>query len=137
MSDNELLEKAITLFREKFKSEPEVAAFAPGRANFIGEHTDYNDGFVLPFALPYKTIFVAGKSSTRNSTVISSAKPDQPVVFQIDANLTKGSPDWANYVKGVIAQYLKELIPLRAAINGIIVSTVPIGSGLSSSAALE
>lgn len=131
-----MLEKAKDLFVIKFGIKPELATFAPGRANLIGEHTDYNDGFVLPFALPYKTIFVAGRSRSEFTTIFSTAIPDAGVTFKIDKNLCVGEPSWANYVKGTIYQYLEDL-PIGVAFNAVIISDVQLGSGLSSSAALE
>ena len=62
MEKDHLLATAVYLFRDQFGSDPSVAAFAPGRVNLIGEHTDYNDGFVLPFALPYRTVIVGAKA---------------------------------------------------------------------------
>lgn len=131
-----MLAEASELFEIKFGVKPEIACFAPGRANLIGEHTDYNDGFVLPFALPYKTIIVAGRSKSEFTTVFSTAMPDSGVTFKIDQTLCKSEPSWANYVKGTIFQYLDDL-PEGASFNAVIISDVPLGSGLSSSAALE
>jgi galactokinase len=133
--DHHILQ-AIRLFRQTFRDEPEVAVFAPGRANLIGEHTDYNEGFVLPFALPNKTIIVAAKTSGPKSTLVSGEFLQERVEFVIDQNLSKGTPTWANYVKGTIFQYLKDL-PAGAAFNAAIMSDVPLGGGLSSSASLE
>ena len=62
------VETAIAEYRRSFGSDPEAAAFGPGRVNLIGEHTDYNDGFVLPFALPYRTVVVGGRSNTGGTT---------------------------------------------------------------------
>lgn len=135
-STEEMLAEAVALFREKYSSDPAVAAFAPGRANLIGEHTDYNDGFVLPFALPYKTIIVAAKSNDEETRICSTLVPDAPVSFKIDKDLSKGKPSWANYVKGTVYQYIEDL-PKGCGFNAVIVSNVPLGSGLSSSAALE
>lgn len=132
-----LLVEAVTIFRQKFLANPEVAVFAPGRANLIGEHTDYNEGFVLPFALPYKTIIVACKSSAKDCAVYSTAIDDMPAIFRADKSLDQGEPGWANYVKGVVFQYLDDLPRDGCAFNAVIVSNVPLGSGLSSSAALE
>lgn len=131
-----LLAQALSLFRAKYHCDPEVCAIAPGRANFIGEHTDYNEGFVLPFALPYATMIVASKRANSTSRIVSGAFPDEMVEFKIDATLSKGTPEWANYVKGVIYQYIAEL-PEGCSFDAAIVSNVPLGSGLSSSAALE
>lgn len=132
-----MLMGAVDVFRMYFGSDPSVASFAPGRVNLIGEHTDYNDGFVLPFALPYKTIVVGARAENgKESTVVSTAKNLSTATFEVNTKLSKGDPEWANYVKGTVFQYLKEL-PEGFAFNAVIVSNVPIGSGLSSSAALE
>ncbi|RYH28718.1 hypothetical protein EON65_11130 [archaeon] len=136
MTDTQLYQEALAFFKLKFESEPETSVFAPGRANLIGEHTDYNNGFVLPFALPHKTIIVASRSTAKESIVYSTAKPGEPVTFLVDGTLSKGSPSWGNYVKGVVFQYLEDL-PREFAFNAVICSNVPLGSGLSSSAALE
>jgi galactokinase len=133
-ADDPNLFKAIDAFRTHFGSDPEVAAFAPGRVNLIGEHTDYNDGFVLPFALPFRTIVVASKiddtcgyssidSNVLSCTIDSAAAP---VSFNVGPGLTKGQPAWANYVKGTVFQYLKDL-PFNFAFNAVIVSNVPLG----------
>lgn len=133
------LEKAISIFVKKFNSQPEVAVFAPGRVNLIGEHVDYNMGYVLPFALPFRTIIVGSIASGKESRVYSSTVDSAsatPAAFVISKELGKGEPEWLNYVKGTIYYYLNDL-PENAAFNAVIVSTVPLGSGLSSSAALE
>jgi galactokinase len=135
--DAELV-KAVTLFREKFGCDPTVAAFAPGRVNLIGEHVDYNGGFVLPFALPYRTIIVGAlaPATAKFSTVVSGGSDLPPASFEINSSMGKGEPEWANYIKGSIFQYLAEL-PSDLKLNAVVVSDVPMGAGLSSSAALE
>lgn len=104
---------------------------------------DYNDGFVLPFALPFRTIIVGSKSSTSSNSRIVSVNINTdnnlstvPVKFEINDKLSKGQPTWANYIKGTVYQYLNDL-PKDAAFDAVIWSNVPMGSGLSSSAALE
>ena len=136
MEQDGFVATAVEIFRDQFGTNPTVAAFSPGRVNLIGEHTDYNDGFVLPFALPYRTIIVGAEANSNECTVISSYKGLTRTTFVLNDKLTKGEPEWANYVKGPAFQYLKEL-PFGAAFNAVVVSNVPIGSGLSSSAALE
>lgn len=132
-----LLVKAVTSFRQHFDTVPEVAVFGPGRANLIGEHVDYNDGFVLPFALPYRTIIVGTRTASGITTVMTEGDILPPSCsFKIDGSLCKGEPAWANYVKGTIYQYLGDL-PKDFSFDAIIVSNVPMGGGLSSSAALE
>ena len=108
----------------------------------VGEHTDYNDGFVLPFALPYRTYIVGSISTSTKSRVFSILDNSITVstTFEINQDgLVKGNEEWANYIKGTIYQYLKnhELPEAGCALNCVIVSNVPIGSGLSSSSALE
>ena len=104
----------------------------------FSEHTDYNDGFVLPFALPYKTIIVASRTPLNSPCVVYSlAMRNHPASFRANRSLTKGQPEWGNYVKGVIFQYLDDLPAEGASFNAVIASNVPLGSGLSSSAAIE
>lgn len=138
MTDDQLFLEASALFREKFGEQPSHSVFAPGRVNLIGEHTDYNNGFVLPFALPYKTVVVGSRSTSPQSRVYSTMMPSdsEGLSFVIDGNLQKGGEAWSNYVKGTIYQYLSDL-PKGFSINAVIHSNVPLGSGLSSSAALE
>lgn len=136
MGDSKLLQEAVDLFKSTFGQDPAFAVFAPGRANLIGEHTDYNNGFVLPFALPHKTIIVASLSSSGECNVLSTAIKNEVVTFVADKDLVKGSPEWGNYIKGTVYQYLEDL-PKGFAFNAVISSNVPVGSGLSSSAALE
>jgi galactokinase len=132
-----LLEQAKSIYREKFQLEPSTQVFAPGRCNLIGEHVDYNDGFVLPFALPFKTVIVGSVGTGGESKVYSSLDGVDAslATFTISA-MDRGEPEWANYIKGTITQYLRDL-PSDAAISCVIVSNVPVGAGLSSSAALE
>lgn len=139
MADEAMLSSAISAFYTQFGRAPEHAVFAPGRVNLIGEHTDYNDGFVLPFALPHRVIIVASRVKHTVKTSILSLTIDSngpPIQFQINSSMCKGEPSWANYIKGTIFQYLND-IPENFAFNAVIVSNVPYGSGLSSSAALE
>jgi len=136
-----MLGQAISRFKEEFNCDPAVAVCAPGRVNLIGEHVDYVQGYVMPFCLPFRTIIVGGKapsSAAGQTTVVTcNIRGDESrTSFTIDDSLSKGLPSWANYVKGTIAQYLEDL-PVGCAFNCAIQSDVPIGAGLSSSAALE
>ena len=138
-SDAEPLSRAVKRFRAEFGGrEPECCVFAPGRVNLIGEHTDYNDGFVLPFALPFRTYVVGSivRGGGPSTVVTCTFAEDSKAVFEINSSLSKGTPTWANYVKGTIVQYLADLPP-GLAFNAVIASDVPLGSGLSSSASLE
>lgn len=137
---NELREKALRSFTEEFGGNADICVCAPGRVNLIGEHTDYNDGFVLPMALSLVTV-IAGKASRDNMCKIVSmsnaAGIKNEVEFDISnrQSLKPGEPTWANYVKGCIAKFVYDgILP---GFKAVIVSTVPVGAGLSSSAALE
>ncbi|XP_077296940.1 galactokinase-like [Arctopsyche grandis] len=135
----ELVQKAKNEYSRIFGSVPTIAACAPGRVNLIGEHTDYNDGFVLPMALPLVTVVVGSENGTNVCEVTTLAQvenEDNRVKFDLpsaDNNLKPGNPQWANYVKGVVANFEGEL----KGFNMTICSSVPLGGGVSSSASVE
>ncbi|RZF40255.1 hypothetical protein LSTR_LSTR007455 [Laodelphax striatellus] len=134
-SEEMLLNAAKKSFKDTFGVEPEVAACAPGRVNLIGEHTDYNDGYVLPMALPLVTIAV-GRKNGRDQIQIKTMSENmgEPTLtsFPIPSvePLSKGDLKWANYIKGVIANF-KGAVP---GFDAVFVTNVPLGGGLSSSA---
>ncbi|XP_065332478.1 galactokinase-like [Cloeon dipterum] len=136
----ELVAKAKEEFEQNFGTQPNVAACAPGRVNLIGEHTDYNDGFVLPMALPMVTVIVGRCTDNGECTIVAAVpEADAPrkVSFHVPSKqpLLPGSPKWANYVKGVIANF--HATGLISGFEAVILTTVPLGGGLSSSASLE
>ena len=110
--------------------------FAPGRANLMGEHTDYNEGYVLPFALAQGVTATATARSDRLLVLRSKQMPDEPVTFSLDSLAPRSVTGWAAYPAGVAWA-------LGAAGFGIagasidIDSDLPVGAGVSSSAALE
>ena len=119
------------LFQRQYGDTPAGVWGAPGRVNLIGEHTDYNDGFVLPFALPHQVATAAAPSVDRQWTV-HSEHTDETVRFTPDQRID----GWASYVAGVVWALEAaghRVPPARLAIT----SDVPLGAGLSSSAALE
>ncbi len=122
-------------FREVFGREPDVAAEAPGRVNLIGEHTDYNGGFVLPTAIPQKTRAEIGRrADSRVRAASGEADGGRISEYVLGEEARRGT--WIDYVQGVTA----ELARRGLAVPGFdlwLQSTVPVGSGLSSSAALE
>lgn len=120
-------------FKTLFVAEPRVFS-APGRVNLIGEHTDYNDGFVLPMAIDRRT-YVAAAPRQDQRVRCASTGFDGLVEFDLSESL-KPSGDWANHVRGMAACLLSDEFPLRGT-DLLISSEVPFGAGLSSSAALE
>lgn len=125
-------------FRGVYGTEPSGIWSAPGRVNLIGEHTDYNEGFVLPFAIDRRTIIALGLREDRMMRV-SSDFTDELVELDLDDLSPEALSGWAAYPLGV-AWALGEHGADLAAVPGFdmhIVSTVPVGAGLSSSAAIE
>jgi len=120
-------------FAYRFGRVPTVSR-APGRVNLIGEHTDYNDGFVMPAALEFATLTAAARRSDRRLRVYSMTM-DETREFDLDAP-PAASGDWSDYVLGVALMLELSGRPLSGA-DLIVWSDVPIGAGLSSSAALE
>ena len=130
-TDEEAADTAAHAFTERFGTGPEGVWAAPGRVNVIGEHTDYNDGFVLPVALPHTTRAAVGRRTDGRVTLASLQEEDAEVDL---ADLAPGAPEgWAAYPAGVVDG-------LRDRLGGgvaVLVDTdVPVGAGLSSSAAL-
>ena len=136
MTLNELARQIALDFKQTCNREPQWIVAAPGRVNVIGEHTDYNDGFVLPMAIDRYTLIAAAPNGTTQITLRSSAGQGQARV-DLTSPLQPGTKgDWANYPLGVIAGFLaRGLRP--PGFDALIHSTVPLGGGLSSSAALE
>jgi galactokinase len=130
----------IAVFTALFGRAPEVIASAPGRVNLIGEHTDYNDGFVLPFAIAQRTsVLLAARDddNTRLATTrLRSGGPRRPVELPL-ARLRPGTPDgWAGYPAGVLWA-LARAGHRVGGVDLLVDGGVPVGAGLSSSAALE
>ena len=132
-SDEEAADRARRAFTERFGSAPEGVWAAPGRVNVIGEHTDYNDGFVLPVALPHTTrAAVARRDDGR--IALASLQGDGVVVELGIDELAPGRPDgWAGYPAGVVEGLRGRL---TGGVSVLVDTDVPVGAGLSSSAAL-
>jgi galactokinase len=126
---------ATEAFVSRFDRKPKFAAVAPGRVNLIGEHTDYNQGFVLPMAIDRQTLVLADFAETKQST-LWSIDLDESIAIDITLPLAPMPGHFANYVLGVLAQFT-ELGRAVPNLDAAITSSVPIGAGLSSSAALE
>jgi len=123
-------------FERLFETKPSLRAVAPGRVNLIGEHTDYNDGFVMPIAIQYAITILAGP---RNDGQIHlySADFEQKTTFDAAGPVERDPRcQWSNYERGVVSEYLKRGHVPRGA-NLLIQGNIPMASGLSSSAAIE
>ncbi len=127
-------EKIQQIFASHFSGTPLIVR-SPGRVNIIGEHTDYNEGFVLPAAID-KAAYIA--ISLRDDAEIHLAAHDLNETFSINISDLKpvGDVSWPNFMLGAAAQFTKRGIPLKG-FNAVLMSDVPIGAGLSSSAAIE
>ena len=132
-----LAEEARTLFVSRFRNEPQWYSLAPGRVNLIGEHIDYNHGFVLPFAIERFTVVAAGPGDPASgSRIISQGGPGE-VSISSEALPERDSPSWGNYVRGVFAGFWHRGVRPLPSINAAVVTSIPPGAGLSSSASLE
>jgi len=134
----DLATAATTALRTAFGCEATLTAAAPGRVNLIGEHIDYCDGFVMPFALD-RCVVMAAAANGRHEARIGSAD-GEPARIDLTAPVTPGSPTWANYVRGVIRGFQDRGRDRGMNVPGFdawVVSSLPMGAGLSSSAALE
>ncbi|NCG51877.1 galactokinase [Serratia fonticola] len=125
------------LFTEHFGYAPALTIQAPGRVNLIGEHTDYNDGFVLPCAIDYQTVISGSPRNDRQIRVLAADYENQQDQFSLDEPIVShANLRWADYVRGVV----KHLQTRDASFGGadlVISGNVPQGAGLSSSASLE
>jgi len=133
---NIIATKLAVTFNEVFKNTKDpLIVRSPGRVNIIGEHTDYNDGFVLPAAID-KAAYIA--ITLRDDDEIHLLAFDLNETFSTSLKDLKPVEDisWPNYILGAVAQFAKKNIPLKG-FNAILSSDVPIGAGLSSSAAVE
>ena len=127
------LTKFVGLFEERYQRRPRLFQ-APGRVNLIGEHTDYNDGFVFPCAIDRRTV-VAIAARPDNVVRARSVGFDGVAEFRLDAAATRAN-HWSDYVQGVVVELLAAGVAMTGA-DLLIESDVPLGAGLSSSAAIE
>jgi galactokinase len=130
-----LAQHARAIFREHFGNEATHVAVAPGRVNLIGEHIDYCDGFVLPFAIE-RTVVIAAAPNGSSEARVASAFDPEGAVFSVTEDQKIADPKWSNYLRGVVQGFRKRGIAVPG-FDAFIVSSLPGGAGLSSSAALE
>ena len=123
-------------FQKHYGRPARWIAAAPGRVNVIGEHTDYNDGFVLPMAIERYAVMAADTAKAPGKISIYDTQFKESAAIDISAPVAKGLPKWSNYIRGVLAGFQHRQVKLPA-LDVAFMSTVPLGGGLSSSAALE
>ena len=119
-------------FLETFGEEPDLVAAAPGRVNLIGEHIDYSDGFVLPFAIKDRTLVAARKRNDSTVRIASAQRRNKVVTVDINQVKPGLKGEWERYALGVLWS-----MGVKSGVDLMIDGHVPLGAGLSSSAALE
>jgi galactokinase len=131
-----LISRTRAAFEAHFGAAPDLVVQAPGRVNLIGEHTDYNDGLVLPCAIDYRTVIAARRRDDRIVRVVAADYDGALDEYSLDAPIARRDDAmWANYVRGVVRELLRRSLPL-AGMDMAISGDVPQGAGLSSSASL-
>lgn len=132
-----LKEKVLAVFQTSFGCEPDLFVRAPGRVNLIGEHTDYNDGFVLPCAIDYETVVAIQRRNDDQVVVIAADYANQRDEFSLLQPIEPHVDQlWSNYIRGVVKYLLEKDVSLKG-LNMVVAGNVPQGAGLSSSASLE
>jgi len=132
-----VVQNAVRVFQERYGGAPRWLAVAPGRVNLIGEHTDYNGGHVLPLAVDRHVVIAAGSALAEVGRLRAySAALDASVDIRLDGSERPGGPAWANYLRGVVRAFADRGL-ISPSLDAVIVSDLPLGGGLSSSAALE
>lgn len=134
-----MLENLIKDFKKIFKYNGEVKTFfSPGRVNLIGEHTDYNGGFVFPCALDFGTYAVVKKREDKTFRMYSKNFENLGVIeFNLDNLVYEKKDDWANYPKGVVKTFLDRNYKISSGFDVLFLGNIPNGAGLSSSASIE
>jgi galactokinase len=131
-----ILQRVDDAFADYYGRAPSWIASAPGRLNLIGEHTDYNDGFVLPMAIELRTAIAAAPNDSQKIVLHSQLAAETAVIDLSQPLLPEATGRWINYPKGVVAGFVAAGHKPRG-FDALIGSSVPMGAGLSSSAALE
>ena len=130
-----LIQSTTDFFKKTFGNSPQKIVLSPGRINIIGEHIDYNDGFVLPAAIDKVICFAFEKTNSETSTIVA-IDLNESFEINVENPVTLHEVIWTNYFRGVLQQIQNEGLNIGN-FNCVFSSTIPVGSGLSSSAALE
>ncbi len=135
MNKTELIQNTTAYFKQLFHSEPQHIFLSPGRINIIGEHVDYNDGFVLPAAINKYICFAISEHHGDECTIVAQDLKDT-FMCSLEGKILPEDKMWANYMLGVLHQMKEKGLPLKG-FRVVFSSNIPMGAGLSSSAALE
>ncbi len=134
---DQLAAEARVSYSEQFGSEAAWVVAAPGRVNLIGEHTDYNDGFVMPMAIERYVVIAAGPGEESANTLrVYTDAMGEECTIAVEEPVPDALPQWGIYIRGVLVEMLKAGFPCGS-LQAVIHANVPLGGGLSSSAALE
>lgn len=136
MTLKELAVQVAADFQKHYGRPARWVVAAPGRVNVIGEHTDYNDGFVLPMAIERYAVMAADNAAAPGNMTVHDTHFKETATIDLSGPVTKGQPKWSNYIRGVLAGFQNRATTIPA-LDVAFMSTVPLGGGLSSSAALE
>ena len=135
MINREIYDEVSRKFREHFGRPHATAAYAPGRIEVLGNHTDYNEGFVLSAAINLGTFFLSAPSNDSTCRLVAGDLMEE-VIFDAVSPVPCTDKPWSNYVKGVFAG-LRQRNQIEKGFEGMFLGNIPLGAGLSSSAALE
>ncbi len=133
--EKQLVRETTQHFRDTFQTDPKHLFLSPGRINIIGEHVDYNDGFVLPAAIDKYICFAIAESDSQNCTIVAKDLQES-YTFSLNNAIIPIEKMWVNYMLGVLNQLIDRSFPIQG-FNIVFSSNIPMGAGLSSSAALE
>ena len=135
MENQEIYDALIAQYREHYGHAPEVVAYAPGRIEVLGNHTDYNEGYVFSAAIDRGTFFAVSQAEGTGCRLVAGDLRKE-VGFDVGEVVPSETDTWQNYVKGTFAG-LAALKPVTRGFDAMFLGNIPLGSGLSSSAALE
>ncbi len=137
LSQNQNRRRAVETFHRHFSYSPQDCFRAPGRVNLIGEHTDYNDGFVLPCAIGYDAVVAISPRDDQTIRAIACDHGEQLTVFNVGRSIERSANSpWSDYLRGVVVEFQKAF-PGLSGFDLTLTGNVPAGAGLSSSAAYE